>query len=116
MRNKHDGSTLDSLFEELGELEEVNEMIVTCHLVIPGTFIACGEGGQYCSEECERRAVAVSKYVLLKQRVQQLQAEGRLPLKLTDEERADWAYGNAAIDNPDVTREMAERAVKNAPR
>jgi hypothetical protein len=32
--------------------------------------------------------------------------------KLTDEERADWAYGNAKLSNEDVTREMAERAVK----
>ena len=23
-----------------------------CTGVIPGTFIACGEGGNYCSEEC----------------------------------------------------------------
>lgn len=33
-------------------------------------------------------------------------------LRLTDAERADWAYGNAKASNPDVTREMAERAVK----
>jgi len=25
-----------------------------CSGVIPGTFIACGEGGNYCSAECER--------------------------------------------------------------
>ena len=27
-----------------------------CLLVIPNTFIACGEGGNYCSDECMRRA------------------------------------------------------------
>jgi hypothetical protein len=36
--------------------------------------------------------------------------------KLTDEERADWAYGNAKLSNEDVTREMAEKAVSRAPR
>jgi len=29
----------------------------------------------------------------------------------TREQRVDWAYGNAKIENSDVTREMAERAV-----
>jgi hypothetical protein len=43
--------------------------------------------------------------------VQQLQAEGRLPHELTPAERADWAFGNAVIENVDVTREMAEQAV-----
>lgn len=26
-----------------------------CSLVIPNTFIACGEGGNYCSAECLKR-------------------------------------------------------------
>ncbi len=26
----------------------------TCLMVIPGTFIACGEGGNFCSDECAR--------------------------------------------------------------
>jgi hypothetical protein len=25
-----------------------------CALVIPGTFVACGEGGNYCSERCRK--------------------------------------------------------------
>jgi hypothetical protein len=50
-------------------------------------------------------------YEELKRRVQALQGEGRIPLRPTAEERADWAYGNAAFENPDVTREMAARAV-----
>jgi hypothetical protein len=28
----------------------------SCHLVIPGTVITCGEMEQYCSEECMRKA------------------------------------------------------------
>jgi hypothetical protein len=32
-----------------------------------------------------------------------------------DRQRADWAFGNAAMSNPDVTREMAERAVQAHP-
>ncbi len=31
----------------------------------------------------------------------------------SDEERADWAYGNAKMENEDVTREMARQAVKS---
>lgn len=31
---------------------------------------------------------------------------------LTDSERADWAYGNTVMENPAITREMAERAVE----
>lgn len=30
---------------------------MTCHGVIPGTFIACGEGENYCSDECLLRAL-----------------------------------------------------------
>jgi hypothetical protein len=52
----------------------------------------------------------VPRYEELKRKVQQLQAEGRLPHELTPAERADWAFGNAVIENVDVTREMAERA------
>ncbi len=27
-----------------------------CKVIIPGTFIACGEGGNYCSEPCKLAA------------------------------------------------------------
>ena len=27
-----------------------------CKLVIPGTFIACGEGGNFCSEKCYEKS------------------------------------------------------------
>lgn len=33
------------------------------------------------------------------------------PRPLTREERISWAYSNAVLSNPDVTREMVERAV-----
>lgn len=46
----------------------------------------------------------------LKRKAQRLQAEGALPRTLTRSEVADWAYGNAVIENDRVTREMAERA------
>lgn len=32
---------------------------MSCHLVIPNTFIACGEGDNYCSDECMLRAALV---------------------------------------------------------
>ena len=49
-------------------------------------------------------------YATIKRRVQKLQEEGAIPKNLTAEERADWAYGNAVIENDDVTPEMARRA------
>lgn len=32
-----------------------------CKLVVPGTFTACGEGGNYCSQECLDAARAAAK-------------------------------------------------------
>jgi hypothetical protein len=49
-------------------------------------------------------------YEQLKKVAQDLRARGKLRQGLTSAERADWAYGNAVIENGDVTREMAERA------
>jgi hypothetical protein len=43
--------------------------------------------------------------------VRRLQDAGRVPVRPTREQRSDWAYGNTKIENSDVTREMAERAV-----
>jgi hypothetical protein len=48
-------------------------------------------------------------YAVLKRKVQKLQEQGALPKTLTAEERADWAYGNAVIENDKVTLEMALR-------
>ncbi len=43
--------------------------------------------------------------------VTRLQDQGELPLHPTRDQRIDWAYGNTKIENADITREMAERAV-----
>jgi hypothetical protein len=50
-------------------------------------------------------------YEDLKQKAKRLQVEGNLRVTLTTAERADWAYGNAVIENHRVTRQMAEKAV-----
>lgn len=34
--------------------------------------------------------------------------------RMSFSQRVDWAYANAKLSNPDVTREMAERAVEEA--
>jgi hypothetical protein len=47
----------------------------------------------------------------LKKEALRLRREGKLPKELTPEERADWAYGNAVIENDKVTVEMAREAV-----
>jgi hypothetical protein len=53
-------------------------------------------------------------YEDLKAKVQKLRAENKLPVEPTRAQKIDWAYGNAVIENPNVTREMAERAVDAA--
>jgi len=35
-----------------------------------------------------------------------------VPAQPTREQRIDWAYGNAAVENPEVKREHAEAAVE----
>ena len=49
-------------------------------------------------------------YEDLKRKAQRLQRDGVLHVELTAEERADWAYGNTAIENGQITLEMAEQA------
>jgi len=36
--------------------QEIESQEHICSQVIPDTFIMCGEGGNYCSPECMRRA------------------------------------------------------------
>ena len=43
--------------------------------------------------------------------VHRLQDERRLPARPTRENIIDWAYGNAKIDNPKITIEIAVRAI-----
>lgn len=53
-------------------------------------------------------------YETLKAKVQQLQAAGKLPVVPTREQRIDFAYGNAVVENAAVTLEMATKAVDGA--
>jgi hypothetical protein len=53
----------------------------------------------------------MSDYDELKARVQTLLAAGQIQRVPTREQRIDFAYGNTKIENEQVTREMAERAV-----
>jgi hypothetical protein len=53
----------------------------------------------------------MSTYEELLEKVRALQNSGQLPSRPTRDQRVDWAYGNTKIENNDVTREMAERAV-----
>lgn len=55
-------------------------------------------------------------YEALRERTRKLQDEGKLPVRPTDEQMVDWAYGNAVIENEEVTVEMAEQAVANRKR
>lgn len=53
----------------------------------------------------------MGNYNELKEKIQQLQGEGKLPSQPTRAQRVDWAYGNTALDCDGVTRDMAEQAV-----
>jgi len=55
--------------------------------------------------------VSKRTYEELLAEVKRLQDQGELPLHPTRDQRIDWAYGNTKIENADITREMAERAV-----
>jgi hypothetical protein len=56
-----------------------------------------------------------NNYERLKVEVQRLQRLGTIGSWPTDEQRVDWAYGTTKIENDDVTREMAEEAVRRSP-
>ena len=53
----------------------------------------------------------MSNYDDLKAKVQMMLATGQVQRVPSREQRIDFAYGNTKIENEDVTREMAERAV-----
>ncbi|CAN5950742.1 unnamed protein product [Sphagnum jensenii] len=50
-------SFIDKRQERGGDKNEQGEYLEeACHGVIPGTFILCGEGGNYCSDSCYSKA------------------------------------------------------------
>jgi hypothetical protein len=53
-----------------------------------------------------------NNYEALKAEVRSQQQAGKLPKTVSSADRADWAYGNAVIENDNVTREMAEKAAR----
>ena len=55
--------------------------------------------------------MAERSYEELLAEVDRLRDEGRVPTRPTREQMIDWAYGNTKIENNNVTREMAARAV-----
>lgn len=57
----------------------------------------------------------MATYEELLAEVKKLQTSGSVPAQPTREQRVDWAYGNTKIENSDITREMAERAVDAKP-
>jgi hypothetical protein len=54
--------------------------------------------------------MTITEYEALRAQVSRLQEYGTLPKKLTRDDAVDWVYGNTAIENPNITREMVERA------
>lgn len=57
--------------------------------------------------------MADKSYEELSAEVQLLQSQNKLPRRPTTEQKADWAYGNTVIENPDVTPAMAEKAARD---
>jgi hypothetical protein len=58
----------------------------------------------------------MNEYEQLKEKVQSLLAAGQIQRVPTREQRIDFAYGNTKIENEQVTRAMAEKAVDASPR
>ena len=56
-----------------------------------------------------------NKYDKLKAELQEWKRQGQLDPWPDTAERADWAYGNTKLENPDVTREMAVEAAARTP-
>lgn len=56
----------------------------------------------------------MTAYKLLKTGIRVLQSRIQLPDAPSREQRINWAFGSAVIENPNVTREMVERAVDAA--
>lgn len=54
-------------------------------------------------------------YEALSRKVKEMQQQGKLPIWPTNEQRANWAYGNTVIENSSVTLEMAQEAVAKKP-
>lgn len=50
------------------------------------------------------------RFEALYREMRELQNQGKLPTKITREQAIDWAYGNIALHNPDVTRETVAAA------
>jgi transcriptional regulator with XRE-family HTH domain len=57
----------------------------------------------------------LSRVALLGKKVKKMQEQGKLPIWPTDEQRADWAYGNTVIENAKVTLKMVKEAVTKKP-
>jgi hypothetical protein len=55
------------------------------------------------------------EYSELSARIRRLQEENALPIYPTEEQRVDWAFGNAAIENSSVTREVVGRVALTCP-
>jgi hypothetical protein len=55
-------------------------------------------------------------YEQLVAEAKRLQAQGSLPKEPTREQRISWAYGQTKLENSDVTRSDAIRAVDSKPR
>ena len=57
----------------------------------------------------------LTRVALLGKKVKTMQKQGKLPIWPTDEQRADWAYGNTVIENAKVTLKMVKEAVTRKP-
>lgn len=64
--------------------------------------------------DSNRRFSLRADYAQLKAEIQELHRQGVIPKTPNLEQKIDWAYWNAVLSNPDVTREMVERAVNEA--
>jgi hypothetical protein len=77
---------------------------------LAGELISTKESGIRAEVPAMKRS-----YEELTIKIKELQREGTLPVWPTNEQRADWAFGNTAIENDQVTRKMAQDAAAKKP-
>jgi hypothetical protein len=56
--------------------------------------------------------MTASRYRVFKERIRTLKDQKRLPAEPSVEQYVDWVYGTTVIENPRITREIAEEAVR----
>lgn len=56
----------------------------------------------------------MTRYEKLRAQVREARSKGLIDLEMTREQKIDWVFGNTAIENDGITRELVEQVVDAA--